>query len=240
MPETIDDDPERISPNAERVAARAMVLAAVSCRGAIEKDFAKPGAEKLRQQILPWLELIGAATELEPRESSLIATPLGQLDKKAEINAAWKSEGMCVLAWALRSTELPAVHIQCDPAHTANSMGFLDVRENTPMNAPVLRDEDEIGNWADTYMTLHWRLRLIESNPGPMDYVACIEKATWYPHRLDDLDLLDNDVAIDGVRIDNLEYSKYREILSIAQERHQAFNWLLGFEDLYSQVTTDT
>jgi hypothetical protein len=42
------------------------------------------------------------------------------------------------------------------------------------------------------------------------------------------------------VRIDNLEYSKYREILSIAQERHQAFNWLLGFEDLYSQVTTDT
>jgi hypothetical protein len=119
-------------------------------------------------------------------------------------------------------------------------MGFLGDREDTPINNPVLRDEDEIGLWADTYMTLHWRLRLITSNPGPMDYVACIAAATWYPHRLDQLDLIDNDIAIDGVRIDRLDDNRYRQTLSITQERHQAFNWLLGFEPLYSQVTTDT
>jgi hypothetical protein len=51
---------------------------------------------------------------------------------------------------------------------------------------------------------------------------------------------LDNDLAIDGVRIDKVENAAYRRTLSITQERHQAFNWLLGFERLYSEVTTDT
>jgi hypothetical protein len=227
-------------PSPKRVAARAMVLSAIACRGTIEADAAKPGAEELRKQILPWLERIGADVELEPRESSLIATPLGLLEKKTAINASWQSEGMTVLAWALHCTTLPPVGAQCEPSDTANSIGFLDDRENTLMNAPVLRDEDEIGKWGDTYMTLHWRLRLIESHPGPMDYVACIAAATWYPHRLDQLDLVDNDIAIDGVRIDKLNHKEYRQTLSIAQERHKAFNWLLGFEMLYSQVTTDT
>jgi len=217
-----------------------VVLAAVSCRGAIEKDADKPGAEELRKRLLPWLERIGATDELESRESSLIATPLGLLDQKAKINASWQSEGTAVLAWALHCADLPPVYTQCDPAGTANAVGFLGEIDVTPMDRPILRDEDEIGKWADTYMTLHWRLRLIESNPGPMDYVACIERATWYPHRLDQLDLIDNDIAIDGVRIDKLDYNRYRQTLNITQERHQAFNWLLGFEQLYSQVTTDT
>jgi hypothetical protein len=240
MAEILDEDVDPIPPTAERVAARAMVLAAVSCRGAIEKDAGKAGAEKLRQRILPWLESIGAASELEPAETALIATPLGLLDQKARFNASWQSEGMAVLAWALHCAELPLIHAQCEPADTANAMGFLDERENTPMDNPVLRNEDEIGEWTDTYMTLHWRLRLISSHPGPMDYVSCVDATTWYPLRLDDLELVDNDIAIDGVRIDKLDYDKYRQTLSIAQERHQAFNWLVGFEQLYSQVTTDT
>ena len=240
MAEIADEEFESVPPTPERVAARTMVLSAVSCRGAIEKDADKPGAEELRTRILPWLESIGADSELEPAESSLIATPLGLLDQKTRFNASWQSEGMVVLAWALQCAELPPVHIQCDPADTANAMGFLDDRENTPMHGPILRNEDEIGEWADTYMTLHWRLRLISSNPGPLDFVSCVAAATWYPHRLDHLDLVDNDVSIDGVRIDKLDYSKYRQTLSIVQERHQAFNWLLGFEQLYSQVTTDT
>jgi hypothetical protein len=58
--------------------------------------------------------------------------------------------------------------------------------------------------------------------------------------RLDDLEVLDNDLAIEGVRLDKLEYKRFREVLSTTQERHQALNWLMGFEHLYSQVTTDT
>ncbi|MGA9070966.1 MAG: hypothetical protein WB424_11965, partial [Terracidiphilus sp.] len=72
------------------------------------------------------------------------------------------------------------------------------------------------------------------------DFVSYVTACNWGSLRLDQLDLIDNDIAVGGVRIDKLEYDKYRETLSIVQERHQAFNWLLGLEQLYSQVTTDT
>jgi hypothetical protein len=61
-----------------------------------------------------------------------------------------------------------------------------------------------------------------------------------FESRLDGLEIIDRDLGIEGVRIDRLEYDRFRQLLSIAQERHQAFNWLLGFEPIYSQVTTDT
>jgi hypothetical protein len=73
-----------------------------------------------------------------------------------------------------------------------------------------------------------------------MDLVAYVSACTWASLCLDHLETLDNDLAIDGVRIDKVENAAYRRTLSITQERHQAFNWLLGFERLYSEVTTDT
>jgi len=221
MAETLEDDVEPSPPTAERVAARAMVLSAVSCRAAIEKDAGKSGAEKLRKRVLPWLERIGAAGEIEPAENTLISTQLGKLAAKTGMNASWQSEGVAVLAWALQCSDLPPVYVQCEMADTANSMGFLDDGENTPMHSPRLRDPAEIEKWADTYLTLHWRLRLLESDPGPKDFVSCVSACTWGFLRLDQLELVDNDIAIDGVRIDKLDYSKYRETLSIVQERHR-------------------
>ncbi|MGA9071269.1 MAG: DUF4272 domain-containing protein, partial [Terracidiphilus sp.] len=155
----MEDEITTMPPTAERVAARAMVLSAVSCRGAIESDAGKPEAEDLRLRILPWLEQIGAADEMELAEKILISTLLGKLDRKKCVNASWQSEGMAVLAWSLHCANLPPVHLQCESADTANSMGFLDDRKNTPMECPHLREAAEIEKWADTYLTLHWRLR---------------------------------------------------------------------------------
>ena len=73
-----------------------------------------------------------------------------------------------------------------------------------------------------------------------MDFTAYVSACKWASLRLDRLETLDGDLAIDGVRIDKVENATYRRALSITQERHQAFNWLLGFEPLYSEVTTDT
>ena len=73
-----------------------------------------------------------------------------------------------------------------------------------------------------------------------MDFITFVSECTWGPLRLDGLEIIDRDLAVDGVRIDKLEYPRFRQSLSIAQERHQAFNWLLGFAPIYSQVTTDT
>jgi hypothetical protein len=240
MDDIVDDNFEPAPPSPERVAARALVLSAVSCRALIEKDAGKDGAEELRQEIFPWLELIGAASEMEAAETALVATPLGKLAPEKARNSSWQSEGMAVLAWALSCAELPPVHIQCEPADIANAMGFLDNRENTPMHNPRLRDAEEIRKWADTYLTFHWRLRLLESDPGPKNFVSCVATCTWGSLRLDMLELVDNDIAIEGVRVDKVDYDVYRKTISIVQERHQAFNWLLGFATVYSSVTTDT
>jgi hypothetical protein len=233
-------DDKLIPQSAQRVAARAMVLSAISCRGAIEKDAEKPGAEVLRKQILPWLDQIGVTQEIEPAERDMLDTPLGKLDLRKALNATWRCEGLTVLAWALQWSELPRPQDQCDPPLIANSMGFLDERRNTPLHNPVLRPIEDIEMWGDTYLTLHWRLRLLNSSPGTMDFVSEVDRCEWGPLRIDPLEILNNDIAIDGLRIDKLDPRRHRELMSIAQERHQAFNWLLGFEQIYSQVTTDT
>jgi hypothetical protein len=82
--------------------------------------------------------------------------------------------------------------------------------------------------------------RQFSVHPGPLDFIEYASKCSWGPLRLDTLELQDNDLAIAGVRIDKVEYVRFREALSISQERHQALNWLLGLEPIYSQVTTDT
>jgi hypothetical protein len=121
MLETEDELPPLQSPDARRVAARTLVLAAVSCRALIEKDATKLGAEaeRTRREGLQWLDAVGAAWELEPDETALLSTSVGQLDKKSEVSASWRSEGMVVLAWALQCTELPSVHSECDPMDVA-------------------------------------------------------------------------------------------------------------------------
>jgi len=240
MKDIPDDDFEPEPPSARRVAARALILAAISCRALIEDDAAKDGAEELRASILPWLESIGTLGEAESSEVDLIATPLGALDDKRGLNVSWRSEGMAALAWVLNVSDLPPVNIQCEPSDVANCLGFLDDAENTPIQNPRLRDAVTIKNLTNTYLTLHWRLRQHSLAPSPIDFVAYASACTWANMRLDDLEIVDRDLAIDGVRIDRVSEARYHEVCSITQERHQALNWLMGFEELYSQVTTDT
>ena len=238
--DSVEDDGFQ-PPRAERVAARAVVLAAISCRGLIENEKGdSEGAERVRQRLLPWLKDIGASGELEPTEAAILSTPLGQLDRRATIDSSWRSEGFMVVAWALHYADLPPIYEICKPVETANAMGFLDVRERTALATPRLRSLDEIGYWADTYLTLHWRLRQFSLKPVSMDFVAFASECKWATMRLTELQVQDNDLAINGVRIDRLDESTMRDVVSITQERRIALDWLLGFESLYSEVTTDT
>jgi hypothetical protein len=235
-----DDDYDPRPPDAVRVAARALVLAAVCCRALIERDAHKPGCEEMRQRILPWLEEVGAISEAEPEELELVSAHFGTVDDKTIRDASWRSEGMVVLAWALGATDLPGVHEPCEPSSVANGLGFFGERDLAALHRPRLRDFTEIENWADSYLTLHWRLRQFSLARERVDLVRYVSTCNWAALSLEHLQIRDKDLAIDGVRIDQAEYKIFRQSLSIAQERHQAFNWLLGFEPVYSQVTTDT
>ncbi len=225
------------TPAPDRVAARALALAAVCCRGLIEQDAAEPGAEALRINVLNWLEAVGIQGEIEPREFELLLTPLGKLDLKGAMDAGWRSEGMIVLGWALNETPLPAIQEQCEPIDCANRLGFLAELQNTCLRNPALRPSDEIESFAKTYLTLHWRLR---TGRREIDLPDCVARCNWGPLQLDGLEILHRDLAIYGVALNDLPEEQFRELISITQERHQALNWLLGYERIYSQVTTDT
>ncbi len=227
-------------PSPERVAARAVVLAAVSCRGLIEKDASNPRAEDLRQRVCSWLRELGVIDEAEEHERSLLFTPLGSLADKSTIDASWRSEGMVVLGWALGVLELPPYDEACEPSDSANFLGFLQERTSTPLADPRLRPAANIEHWTDAYLTLHWRLRQYSLHPEVIDFSSYVESCTWGPLTLAELQLTDGDLSIAGDRLDRVSEPVFRRTLSITQERHQAFNWLLGEEPIYSQVTADT
>jgi hypothetical protein len=240
MPDNEVDDFELTPPLPARATKRALVLAAVSCRGVIENDPDSAGAEGLRSRLLPWLDEVGASSELEDQERLLLSAPIGSLDPRKSLAAGWQSEGMAALAWALDCLELPPFYQQCDPAETAAVMGFLRDIDETPLLKPFLRSADQIGALADSYLTVHWRLREQTLRPRHMDFVDYVARCNWGPLHLDGLEIMDGDLAVKGTPVNQLDESQFQEALSITRERHQALNWLVGTEELYSDVTTDT
>ena len=237
IPDIPEDSPT--APTADRIAARAIALSAVACRALIEKNAGKPGAEQLRKDVVQWLADIDVYGELEEREAALLSTPLGKLEKRDVVDASC-AEGMVVLSWVLGRSPLPAFHIECEPSEVANAMGFLAERASTVLSHPRLRNSLEVSVAEETYLTLHWRLRQFSLDPTAMDFAKYVAECQWGPLRIDQVELCEDDLAVDGVRIDRLPHTTFQNTLSIVQERHRAFNWLIGWESIYSQVTTDT
>jgi hypothetical protein len=119
-------------------------------------------------------------------------------------------------------------------------MGFLRDIDETPLLKPFLRSADQIGALADSYLTVHWRLREQTLRPRHMDFVDYVARCNWGPLHLDGLEIMDGDLAVKGTPVNQLDENQFQEALSITRERHQALNWLVGTEELYSDVTTDT
>src|SRR3954447_11149130 len=149
---SIDDDPDQDDleaqedpPGPDRVAARALVLAAVACRGFVEEDAAEAGDFWARTRA--WLGSLGIDSELEERERWILDAPLGSLKEQDRIDATWLAEGALVLAWALGRSAMPAYDDQVPASDVAESLGFLQPREETVLAAPSLRSRVEIDEY---------------------------------------------------------------------------------------------
>src|SRR5436305_1159945 len=98
----------RVRPGAARVAARALALAVVTGRGFAENNEDRAAAEKHRRGVCRWVENIDLWGELEPMEYLPLLVPVGELDDpQVATDAMWRSEGMHILAWALKCAPLP-------------------------------------------------------------------------------------------------------------------------------------
>lgn len=224
-------------PSPARVAARALVLAAVSCRGFVERD---DDAVPLWSEVRGWFATLGADSELEPAERALLDAPLGALSASQRMNASWRCEGMAVLAWALGGDELPPYDAEVDPRAVADALGFLRPRDETVLTSPRLRPRGELAAFAEGMFTVHWRLREQRLNPAAMDLAAFARTAWFGPLSLDLARLSGGDLAIGGRPIARADDALLARCESIASERRIAARWLLGDAPVYSEVDTST
>jgi len=237
-----DDDDDKVDlrpPSADRVARRALTLAAVVCRSAIEGDAGDSEAEALREGVLDWATKIGISPEFEPGEMASLRTPLGRLNERERIDGSWRGEGLAVLAWALGRFDLPPYDVQVDPYVVARAIGFREPATNTVLADPRLRTAEEISLLADELFSLHWRLREYSLVGKPIDFKAVAQKAR-FPLQIARLRLVNGDLELRGAPIARAPEAVWREVMSIASERQQAANWLVGEDEIYSEVTCDT
>lgn len=240
---TMDDEQSNdviAPPDGERVAMRALVLASCVCRASLEEAPEHSIARRTYEDLLEWVALTGLREEFEPMEWELVTSPLGGLGQRQRIDLGWRAEGLGVLAWALSRVELPPYDCQVDAPPIGDAIGFLTDDARQLLAAPMLRPTAELQRLADLMLTVHWRLRQHSSKREALDFVAFAADCTWADMRLEDTMLIRNDLALRGIPLAEVSESVFQECFSIARERQQAANWLIGTERLYSQVTCDT
>jgi len=148
--------------SAHRVASRAMVLSAIVCRALLEQEHTSGIREHAdgRTALLSWIDELGLRSELEPEEFDFLATPVGQASERQTIDAYWRKEGLCVLAWALGRFPLPPYDQPTDPDAAVQSVEFLSVHDASALRESArLRPDEEIRRFASQITIVHWRIR---------------------------------------------------------------------------------
>jgi hypothetical protein len=235
-----DDEPE--PPTPERVARRALALAAVTARALLEQqDPSDPRSEANRQRFLSWVAALNLEDELEPDEWEVLQRPVGRLDRQAAINSTWRLEGLGVLAWALGRFELPPYDELVDPRKLLGALPVL-YREAARelLRRPRLRPAQELAALRKQMLGLHWRLRDFTLRPQPMDFRAFARDCWFGPLDISPFRLIGGDLALGDHAISNAPEDVFRSALSAAMERHQAINWLTGGGAVYSETDTST
>ncbi|HEX8914259.1 MAG TPA: DUF4272 domain-containing protein, partial [Humisphaera sp.] len=228
-------------PSPDRVARRALALAAVGARGLLEQeDPADPGVEETRQRLLKWVADVGIGDELEPDEWKALQRPIAKLDRQAALNATWRLEGLAVLAWALNRIEIPPIDEQVDPGELLPAVGILDADRAAALLAAPLRPPAELNRYADHMFAIHWRLRDFRLRPKAMNFREFAKTAWFGPLDIEGVRLIDDDLAVGDAPIASADPARVGAAQSGAMERHQAANWLRGDHPVYSCVDTPT
>jgi hypothetical protein len=155
------------------------------------------------------------------------------------VEAMWQAEGLGALLWALALVDLPPFDRPFDAEWLVA----------TPLEPGSLRARAEIEHARETARLWHWRARTrvltSESElelPEPWtssEQLVAVAAMRGYERGLLPAPLRGDFPAFDtGYR--ELSAKQHAEVLSIAYERHRAFNWLLGAGRTWAETPTDT
>jgi hypothetical protein len=226
-------------PTARRIAERTIVLCAVAARGFLDAE-SPADAEEMQSDLIEFIERNELVDELEPTEAALLAAPIGSLDRQSMIDSTWRLEGMSVLAWTLGVADIPPHDHAVEGIRTCVSLGLLSRETPLLLTLPQRRPPEQIARMESRLFGIHWRLVDYRAQSRRLDFRA-VAASNWSGvWDLSNVPLVDDDLAIRGVRVDLAEPSARSEAESIARERHQAINWVMGRSSSYSMAPDET
>ena len=241
--EALDDEEEELTPpEPQRVARRALALAAVSGRGLLEQeDPSDPHVGQTCQRILDWVNAIDLGAELEPHEWDLLRRPLGTSDQQTIVNAVWRIEGLGVLAWALGLNDLRPHDELVNPGELLPAVGILDGEKSRALQAsPALRGPAELEEARERLFAVHWRVRELQLGRAAMNFREFALTAWFGPLSIEGVRLIDDDLAVGDRPIASADPDRVNACASAAMERHLAINWLNGYGEVYSETDVST
>lgn len=235
-----DNQYKALPPDAQQVMRRALILTAVSARALTEKE-APDDLTQTREGIKRWIGALGVENELEPEEIEFLSKrEVPGLQET--IDGVWRIEGLSVLAWALGLSEMPGPDELSTPVELWKQFELFDVQEAQRLiQTAKLRPRKEIEAMNGALLAIHWRLRDFSIDPSAINLSEVVAKGGWFGQfNIEDLELADGDLAIDGVPISKADADSVEAAASSALERHLAINWLLDAQTPYSETDTST
>ena len=228
----------RNAPSAQRVARRALILAALVCRGNLDADARR--ARDVCARLRDWCHRLPLGDELGARERRVLEAPFGALTPEARLRAGWESEGLAVVAWALGRCELPRFDRKVDPFAVTDAVGLL-ADEVWLLDKPKLRPRAAIAALREVLYAGHVRLAQFARTRTPRN-VAHYFEPEWFAASGVENDVLAKcgDLAIDGRRVAVAPEARWRDCLAVVQFRHRAIVWLAGEYPRYEDTPADT
>lgn len=236
----------RPSPSPVQVHGRALALAALSERAALDEA----GDADRVLALQAWARDLG--DEIGPEEAAVIAASPGSLSLEQRIDASWLVEGAAALAWALGRLELSQYDQACATRRVKDALGLLAPLAGRQEKA--LRGRAEIAAELERLFAVHWRLVDYRASPVAKAFAELGRRSPfWFgPLATEGLPtaqaratgpgqgVVVEDLAIRGRPISEASAEEREECEGIVLERRRALGWLCGLADRYRDAPTDT
>ncbi len=196
------------------------------------------------------LQTSGLWKEMNQDERKFMQAGVTEANAQMLIDASWLAESMTCLFWALNGiATLPPYDQQADPQILEP---MLKEPIETRLASASLRSSSEIQKQRDLAELWHWRARtrqLQESSRMPaqiggkftiaeviqMSSAKAAENGAFPAP-------IGNDFPAFGKAYRDISSEEFASAISIAVERHRAFNWLCGYapQNRWAETPTDT
>jgi hypothetical protein len=234
-----DEDYRPPPPGPVAVARRALILSGVVCRAFIE-DSTDESRRELVGDIHDWFDDLDLWPYLEAEEEEITQVELGKMPRQLRHRATWYSEGLAILAWALRRADFPPHNDQVEPTFVTEALDFLSPDAEELLKAPTLRPREELDAAREWFYDVHCTLRGFLNHSGDGHLATGIEQFVQTLGLDQAVVMVGNILAFESNPIDVVDRKRLQEWEQVIFERHRAVMWLEDSDEPYTEISVDT